>query len=104
MSKKGRCRICGHVGELQKHHYIPQRVKKIEHFVYICQECHKKIHPENGIILTAKFLKEYHKTIKKFIKDNYPEVWEAWQPLREELKKNFKEKIKEVKIPEITDD
>ena len=102
--KQGKCPLCGQIGPLQRHHYIPKRVKKIDHYVYICEDCHKRIHPENEIIIRIKFLKEYHTKIKKFIKEDHPDVWVAWQPMRKELKEKFKKKVQDMKIPEIVDD
>ena len=87
---------------LQRHHYIPQRIKKTDHYVYVCEKCHKRIHPENDIIIRIKSYKMYHDTFKKFIKKEFPEVWEAWKPTREQIKKEIKEISKE--LPEIKED
>lgn len=102
--KTGRCPLCGTIIKLQKHHYIPQRIKKIDHFVYICQKCHQKIHPENDVILEAKYTKTYLHQFKRFIKHQFPEAWTAWLPTRAEIKKKFRDLRKKDKIPEIIDD
>lgn len=102
--KKGKCPICGRITYLQKHHYIPQRIKKTDHYVYICAECHMKIHPENEIIITAKYAKKYADAFKKFVKESHPEIWKKWLPKREELKKGLKQNIEDEPTPKTEDD
>ena len=102
--KKGKCGICSTITFLQKHHYIPQRMKKTEHYVYICPDCHRRIHPENEIIINAKYSKKYNDAFQKFIKETHPEVWVEWVPLRIELKKQLKKEIEGEPDPVIEDD
>ena len=90
--KFGKCKICEKVDYLQKHHYIPQRVKKTNHYVHICDACHKKIHPENAIIIEIHKLCKHHKELKKFIKKKHPKVWKQWKPLNDKIKEEMKKK------------
>jgi len=90
--KIGKCKICGKIDKLQKHHYIPQRIKKTNHYVYICDECHKKIHAENALIIQIKILGKHHRDLKSFIKTKYPEVWKEWKPIKNKIKESMKEK------------
>lgn len=101
---KGKCKICGRITYLEKHHYIPQRVMKTDHYVYICSDCHRKVHPENEIIINAKFSSKYNEAFHKFIKENYPEAWKKWIPLRKKIRAELKEKYEKEPIPFVGND
>lgn len=97
--KTGKCKFCSKIKLLQKHHYVPQRIKKTNDFVYICEECHERVHPENDIIIKIKRMTAYHNKLKKFLKTKHPKVWDEWKPEATEIKKELKEKYeKKVKV------
>ena len=105
MMRLGKCRICKKEGRLTEHHLIPKRLRpkgeKINNIfnqvVLICDECHRKIHPENEIILRVKQLSLYHKVIAKFLKLKHPKVWKEWQPFRAKIKKMYDSEIEKCK-------
>lgn len=51
--KQEKCELCGFVGDLQKHHLVPQRTCRNKYkdmkddpsnHIYICDVCHRTIH------------------------------------------------------------
>lgn len=101
--KIGKCKLCGEIRPLQKHHYIPQRIKKMDHWVYICGDCHNKVHPENKIIVVQKCLQEHHGKLKRFLKNEFPAAWDAWKPIRMEITEKLKKKFGS-QFPDVGDD
>lgn len=60
--KKGRCEICGKVGQTEKHHFLKTKGAGgddiDENLIEVCRECHTKAH-------LGQFTKEQLKKIKE---------------------------------------
>jgi len=94
MNSLGKCKACGKEEVLEEHHIFPQRMKPVcNDTVMICKKCHKKIHPENEIILRIKKADYYIKIINKFLKEKHPKIWEEWIPFKNKVSLMFNAKI-----------
>ena len=93
-----KCKACGKENILEEHHVLPQRIKPIwNETLLICKKCHKKIHPENEIILRIKRCDYYIKIINKFLKEKHPKVLKEWEPYKNKINHMFKEMINNCK-------
>jgi len=90
------CKLCKKEAVLQKHHIIPKivinQVKPksdlINKFIYICEDCHQKIHfsfmthilmhfEKNGGINNIQALKFL--IIREFLKEKHIELYSEWK-------------------------
>jgi len=94
MKSKEKCKACGKLDVLEEHHVFPQRMRPIwNQSVYICKKCHKRIHPENEIILRVKKADYHLKVLTKFLKSKYIKAYEEWEPFKNKVNHMFDDKI-----------
>ena len=101
---KGHCMICGKKRKTTAHHLIPKRIHRFcnnenlkEIRLRVCDECHKKLHPENKIIREDIGLKILNKKNKKMQEGLY------WREMKLNKIKSMFKKIK-IRTEDLTRD
>lgn len=91
--KKNHCDVCGKRRKTTGHHIIPKRVKSINKElsqirIRVCNECEKKIHPENGYDKN-NILEKQHRTQVKLQNNLKKKALDILSPFFELLDKRI---------------
>lgn len=100
---KNRCDICGKRRKTTGHHIIPRRVKSVNKYlsqirVRVCDECNRKIHPENRELDREGIIERQNEIIIRLTRKINKKVEEDILPFYVSfLEKRIKELTKEVR-------
>ena len=90
-----KCEICGKVGEVTKHHLVPQQVSRHKNkylktdegnFLWVCVECHSQIHA----LFSNQELKELYSTKELLLAEPRFHKFVEWRKKHPEFKGSSK--------------